>query len=74
MNDTIMLGGSRSLQECTHATKKEFDKAWDSFLPFVLQWYWSKNWLDKWSKSLYHGPRIDWMYLMDEKVEPPKDA
>ena len=74
MNDTIMLGGSRSLQECTNATEKKSDKIWESFLPFVSQWYWHKNWLNEWSKAFYHGPRIEWMYLENEKVEPPKDA
>ena len=53
---------------------KKTDKIWESFLPFVSQWYWHKNWLNEWSKAFYRGPRIEWMYLMSEKVEPPKDA
>jgi hypothetical protein len=30
---------------------------------FVLQWYWHKDWNNKWSKALYNGPRIEWMNL-----------
>ena len=34
--------------------------------PFVSQWYWTYNWLNQKCKAWYHGPRIDWMYLMEE--------
>ena len=38
---------------------------WDSFLPFYLQWYWTRDWLNKKCKAWYHGPLIDWMHLVD---------
>ena len=53
---------------------KKTDKIWESFLPFISQWYWHKDWLGNWCKAYYHGPRIDWMFLENEKVKPPKDA
>jgi hypothetical protein len=48
---------------------KESDRIWDSFLPFVSQWYWHKNWLHEKSKAFYYGPRIEWMNLSEEKNE-----
>ena len=42
--------------------------------PYVSQWWWSKDHKNNWVKSYYHGPRLPWTYLMDEKVDPPKDA
>ena len=46
--------------------KEKMDKIWNSFLPFYSQWYWTTDWLNKKCKAWYHGPRIDWMYLMEE--------
>ena len=34
---------------------------------FVAQWYWCKDWLNRWRKAYYIGPRADWMNLLDEK-------
>ena len=45
--------------------KKKMDKIWNSFLPFYSQWYWTTDWLNKKCKAWYHGPRIDWMHLVD---------
>ena len=45
--------------------KKQTKKDWDSFLPFYSQWYWDTNWEDKKYKAWYHGPRIEWMHLVD---------
>ena len=42
-------------------------KGWDSFLPFYLQWYWTRDWLGRKTKAWYHGPRIKWMKLVKEK-------
>ena len=42
-------------------------KVWDSFLPFHLQWYWTRDWLDRKTKSWYYGPREKWMKLVKEK-------
>ena len=53
--------------------KEKMDKIWNSFLPFYSQWYWSTDWLNKKCKAWYHGPRIDWMYLMEES-EQKKDT
>ena len=47
--------------------KKKIKKGWDDFLPFYLQWYWTKDWLDRKTKAWYHGPRIKWMNLVKEK-------
>ena len=47
--------------------KKQVKKDWDGFLPFHLQWYWTRDWLDKKCKAWYHGPRIKWMNLVKEK-------
>ena len=51
------------------AVSKEMSKAWDSFLPFVSQWYWqeSKIYPYKKSKAFYHGPRIKWMNLVKDE-------
>ena len=53
------------------AVSKEMADAWDSFLPFVSQWYWQENnrYPYKKSKAFYHGPRIEWMneYTHTEK-------
>ena len=32
----------------------------------VAQWYWQRDWKDKWRKSYYVGPREEWMNLMEE--------
>ena len=50
------------------------DKIWDSFLPFYSQWYWDTDWENKKYKALYHGPRIEWMHLVedDEKKDTNK--
>ena len=42
-------------------------KVWESFMPFYLQWYWTRDWLDKKCKAWYHGPRVKWMNLVKEK-------
>ena len=36
--------------------------------PFVSQWYWQTAKMHPYRKSkvFYYGPRIDWMYLMEE--------
>ena len=36
--------------------------------PFVSQWYWQTAKIHPYrkSKAFYHGPRIDWMHLMEE--------
>ena len=47
--------------------KKQIKKGWDSFLPFYLQWYWTRDWLGRKTKAWYHGPRIKWMNLVKEK-------
>ena len=45
---------------------KKIDEDWDSFIPFYSQWYWTRDWLNQKCKALYYGPRIDWMYLMED--------
>ena len=47
--------------------KTQMEKDWDSMLPFYSQWYWITDWENKKSKAWYHGPRIDWMYLSNDK-------
>ena len=47
--------------------KKQVKKGWERFLPFYLQWYWTRDWLDRKTKAWYHGPRIKWMNLVKEK-------
>ena len=47
--------------------KTQMEKDWDSMLPFYLQWYWITDWENKKSKAWYHGPRIDWMKLVNVK-------
>tara|TARA_Y100000310_G_C19982076_1_gene490259 strand:+ start:248 stop:496 length:249 start_codon:yes stop_codon:yes gene_type:complete len=36
--------------------------------PFVSQWYWQTAKMHPYrkSKAFYHGPRIEWMNLMEE--------
>ena len=51
----------------TNKSKKQIKKVWESFLPFHLQWYWSKDWLNRRYKAWYHGPRIELMNLVKEK-------
>ena len=46
--------------------KNEQDLGGDSFLPFYSQYYWHKNWENKWSIAWYYGPRIEWMELCNE--------
>ena len=43
--------------------------------PFVSQWYWQTSKMNPYRKSkvFYHGPRIEWMYLMEES-EQEKDT
>ena len=53
--------------------KEKMDKIWDSFLPFYSQWYWDTNWEDKKYKAFYHGPRIDWMHLVDKNEKKDTD-
>ncbi len=45
------------------AVNKEMKKIWNSFLPFVSQWYWQESNISPYRKSkvFYHGPRIEWM-------------
>ena len=54
------------------------DKIWDSFLPFYSQWYWQTSNIHPYekSKAFYHGPRIEWMNLVDtnEKKDTKKDS
>jgi len=47
--------------------KKQIEKDWDDLLPFYLQWYWTRDWLNRKTKAWYHGPRIKWMKLVKEK-------
>jgi hypothetical protein len=53
------------------AVDKEIEKIWNSFLPFVSQWYWQESNISPYRKSkvFYHGPRIEWMneYTHTEK-------
>jgi len=51
--------------------KKEMDRTWDNFLPFYSQWYWqrAKIYPYKKTKAYYHGPREEWMYLMEDEDE-----
>ena len=35
-----------------------------SYNNYVAQWYWQKDWLNKWSKAFYVGPRQEWMKLL----------
>ena len=42
--------------------------------PYVLQWWWSKDHGNNWVKNNYHGPKLGSTHLIDEKVDPPKDA
>ena len=51
----------------TKNKKTQMEKDWDSFLPFYSQWYWTHNNDGTKSKAWYHGPRIDWMYLSNDK-------
>lgn len=39
--------------------------------PFVSQWYWqrAKMYPYKKTKAYYHGPREEWMYLMEDEDE-----
>ena len=53
--------------------KKQAKKDWDIFLPFYLQWYWTRDWLNKKSKAWYNGPRIKWMNLFKEKKRRKKE-
>ena len=66
-----MIIGKNSMNK-----KEKMDKIWDSFLPFYSQWYWTRNWLNKKCKAWYHGPRIDWMNLVedDEKENTKKNT
>ena len=59
---TQQLGVAQEMEQ-----KKQMKKDWDGFLPFHLQWYWTRDWLDKKCKAWYHGPRIKWMNLVKEK-------
>ena len=55
--------------------KNEQDLGWGSFLPFYLQYYWHRNWLNEWTIAWYHGPRIEWMELYESgkiKKRPTK--
>ena len=53
------------------AVDKEIEKIWNSFLPFVSQWYWQESNIFPYKKSkvFYHGPHIEWMneYTHTEK-------
>ena len=44
------------------------EKDWDSFLPFYSQWYWQEALMHPYerTKAYYHGPRCDWMNLMED--------
>jgi len=48
--------------------KKKMDEDWDSFLLFHSQWYWETSNIYPYekSKAFYHGPRIDWMHLIED--------
>ena len=59
---TQQLGVAQEMEQ-----KKQVKKGWDEFMPFYLQWYWTRDWLDKKCKAWYHGPRIKWMNLVKEK-------
>ena len=59
---TQQLGVAQEMEQ-----KKQIKKDWDGFLPFYLQWYWTRDWLDKKCKAWYHGPRVKWMNLVKEK-------
>ena len=56
-----------TLTEYEREKDAEMSRAWDSFLPFYLQYYWQKNCNDEWTKSYYHGPRIKWMKLVKKE-------
>ena len=47
-------------------------KTWEDFMPFYLQWYWMTDWLGNKCKAWYHGPRIDWMFLVKDKKKKRK--
>ena len=47
-------------------------KTWEDFMPFYLQWYWMHDWLGNKCKAWYHGPRIDWMFLVKDKKKKRK--
>ena len=48
--------------------QKKQVKGWDSFLPFYSQWYWQEALMHPYerTKAYYHGPRCDWMNLMED--------
>ena len=33
-------------------------------MKYVAQWYWCKDWKNRWCKAYYVGPRTDWMFLL----------
>ena len=43
---------------------------------YVSQWYWDYDYLGNKYKAFYHGPRLDWMYLLDknEKKDTKKNS
>jgi hypothetical protein len=47
-------------------------KTWEDFMPFYSQWYWMTDWLGNKCKAWYHGPRIDWMFLVKDKKKKRK--
>jgi hypothetical protein len=68
-----MIIGKKSMNK-----KDKMDRDWDSFLPFHSQWYWQTSNIHPYekSKAFYHGPRIEWMNLVDtnEKKDTKKDS
>jgi hypothetical protein len=49
--------------------QNQAEKDWDNLLPFYSQWYWQEALVHPYEKTkvYYHGPREEWMNLMEEK-------
>jgi hypothetical protein len=49
--------------------QNQAEKDWDNLLPFYSQWYWQEALVYPYEKTkvYYHGPREEWMNLMEEK-------
>tara|TARA_R110000765_G_scaffold62294_1_gene120913 strand:+ start:143 stop:385 length:243 start_codon:yes stop_codon:yes gene_type:complete len=63
----------RQKRERKKKEKLKKEKRWEDFMPFYLQWYWTRDWLNKKTKAWYNGPRIKWMNLFKEKKRKKKE-
>ena len=73
--ELLDLSYKESVRQKRERKKKEKQKKkweWEDFMPFYLQWYWMHDWLGNKCKAWYHGPRIDWMFLVKDKKKKRK--